>query len=165
MERLEDTEKNMTTASVLLKWLPGRWFAGVQWNVCAKSPVEGLCRRWLMALFWLVAPCSPANVDPHSSVPCQFNVSTVRSVRRMCVCKVLFKIHMTMPLCRTPHGQHWHWTDTALTLNWHVTDCSLLNKPGCLMVIDHNLVCINNRNVRSVVNGRVGSGLQSWMRR
>jgi hypothetical protein len=39
---------------------------------------------------------------------------------------VLFKIHAAMFLCRTPHGRHWHGTDTELTRHWYGTDTALI---------------------------------------
>jgi hypothetical protein len=70
------------------------------------------------------------------SVTCQFRISTVRSVRRICDNGSIY-VHVTMSLCRTRHGRHWntvtcitnrtthtypaHWTDgtdTELTRHW-----------------------------------------------
>jgi hypothetical protein len=35
------------------------------------------------------------------------------------------RTHVTVLLCRTPHGRHWYGTDTSLIRNWHVTDTEL----------------------------------------
>jgi hypothetical protein len=53
-------------------------------------------------------------VDSHVSVTCQFRISTVRSVRRICVSVFLFKVHVTMFLS--------DGTDTELTCHWYVND-------------------------------------------
>jgi hypothetical protein len=74
------------------------------------------------------------------------DVSVPYQYRPQCagyVWKILFKIHGTTFLCRTPHGRkgnvtdtslirHWYVTDTSLIRHWHVTDTSLIsvNRPS-----------------------------------